>query len=49
MSMSGHRTDAAFRRYDIVEEEDQQAAVAKLDELRSNGPVLGQVDRSVLQ
>lgn len=43
ISMSGHLTDAAFKRYDIVEEEDQQRAVQRLDELRS-GPVLGQVD-----
>ena len=43
MSMSGHLTDAAFKRYDIVEEEDQRRAVQRLDELRS-GPVLGRVD-----
>jgi hypothetical protein len=45
MKMSGHKTESAFSEYDIVEEEDQRAAVARLDELRDRpGPVLVPVD-----
>jgi len=42
MSISGHKTDAMFRRYDKVDREDRQAAleqVRKLHERASPGLV----------
>lgn len=40
MKMSGHRTRAVFDRYNVVEEEDLRAAVARIEQGAGVGPVL---------
>ena len=41
---SGHRTQAVFKRYNIVEEQDLKAAVAVLNQVRRTGTEMTQVD-----
>jgi hypothetical protein len=41
---SGHRTQAVFKRYNIVEEQDLKAAVDVLNQVRRTAPEMGQVD-----
>jgi integrase len=41
---SGHRTQAVFKRYNIVEEQDLKAAVEVLNQVRRTGTEMGHVD-----
>ena len=43
MSMTGHKTDAVFRRYNITDDRDKQEAVAKVEAYRATRPKAAKV------